>query len=122
MSIPPEALPPLSPERLSEPLSEIFDTAENRDRVRSTVWILVAMLAYQGYSASIVVIASPWIAKSFALSEPALARVFAWLALAALGSMLLTRMVDRTGRRRVLIGPRSRFRLPRWAQPPRAAW
>jgi len=93
----------LSPERLSEPLSEIFDTAENRDRVRSTVWILVAMLAYQGYSASIVVIASPWIAKSFALSEPALARVFAWLALAALGSMLLTRMVDRTGRRRVLI-------------------
>jgi len=103
MSIPPEAAPPLSSEPLTEPLPEFYDTAENRERVRSTVWILVAMLAYQGYTASIVAIASPWVAKSFALSESALARVFAWLALAALGSMVLSRMVDRTGRRRVLI-------------------
>ena len=96
---PPESGAP----RAAEPLPEFYDTAENRRRVRSTVWILIAMLVYQGYSGSIVVVASPWIAKSFALSESALARVFAWLALAALGSLVLTRMVDRTGRRRVLI-------------------
>lgn len=99
MTIPPESGTPFS----SEPPPEFYDTAENRRRVRATVWILVAMLAYQGYTGSIVVVASPWIAKSFALSESALARVFAWLAIAALGSLILSRMVDRAGRRRVLI-------------------
>ncbi|HUY28808.1 MAG TPA: MFS transporter [Candidatus Binataceae bacterium] len=86
-----------------EPLPEFYDSAENRRRVRSTVWILMAMLVYQGYAGSIVVVASPWIAKGFGLSESALARVFAWLALAALGALGLSRMIDRAGRRRVLI-------------------
>ncbi|MHB8384205.1 MAG: MFS transporter [Candidatus Binataceae bacterium] len=103
MHIPTEDAAPLSSELSPEPLSQIYDTAESWHRARSTVWILIAMLVYQGYAASIIVVASPWIAKSFALSESALARVFAWLALAALGSMLLARMVDRAGRRRVLI-------------------
>ncbi len=109
MTIPTESGLPLFAEPLpgesstGEPLPAFYDTAENRGRVRSTVWILIAMLVYQGYAGSIVVVASPWIAKSFALGESALARVFAFLALAALGSLILSRMVDKTGRRRVLI-------------------
>ncbi len=68
-----------------------------------TVRLLMAMLFYQGYAGAIAAIASPWIAKSFYLSESALAGVFAWLALASLGSLALSRMVDRAGRRRVLL-------------------
>ena len=68
-----------------------------------TVRILIAMLFYQGFATAIPAIASPWIAKSFALSESAVAGVFAWLALASLGALALARMVDRVGRRRVLM-------------------
>jgi MFS family permease len=68
-----------------------------------TVRVLMAALFYQGYATGIVAIASPWIARSFGLDESALAGVLAWLALASLGSLALSRMVDRLGRRRVLI-------------------
>jgi MFS family permease len=70
---------------------------------RRTVRLLMAMLAYQGFATAIPAIASPWIAKSFALSESQVAGVFAWLALASLGALALARMVDRLGRRRVLM-------------------
>lgn len=41
--------------------------------------------------------------QEFQLSESAVAGVFAWLALAALGALGLARMADRLGRRRVLM-------------------
>ena len=91
-------------------LPQFYDTDESMRRVRATVWILLAMLAYEGFAGAIAVVASPWIARSFALSESALARVFAFLALGALGSLVLTRMVDRTGRKRVLVW--SSFAIP----------
>jgi MFS transporter, putative metabolite:H+ symporter len=74
-------------------------TAEERRTVR----LLMAMLAYVGYATAIPAIASPWIAKSFTLSESQVAVVFAWLAVASLGALALARMVDRLGRRRVLM-------------------
>src|SRR5262249_54426415 len=63
----------------------------------------MAMLFYQGYAGAIAPVAAPWIARSFGLDESQIARVFAWLALAAFGALALSRMVDRVGRRRVLL-------------------
>jgi len=68
-----------------------------------TVIALVAMLFYQGFAASIVSVASPWIAKSFNLDGAAVARLFAWISLSALGALALSRMIDRHGRRRMIL-------------------
>ena len=74
-----------------------------RSRPRTTVSAIVILLLYQGYTLSIVGIASPWIAKSFALDEARLARLFAWMAISAFGSLLLARLADRVGRRLVIL-------------------
>jgi MFS family permease len=75
-----------------------------RSRPSTTVGAIVILLLYQGYTLSIVGIASPWIAKSFALDEARLARLFAWMAISAFGSLLLARLADRVGRRLVILG------------------
>ncbi|MGA9723659.1 MAG: MFS transporter [Candidatus Binatus sp.] len=72
-------------------------------RASTTVGAIVILLLYQGYTLSIVGIASPWIAKSFALDEGKLARLFAWMAISAFGSLLLARLADRVGRRLVIL-------------------
>jgi AAHS family benzoate transporter-like MFS transporter len=64
---------------------------------------IVLLLIYQGYTLSVSGIASPWIAKSFHLSQPALARLFAWMSISAFGSMLLARLADRVGRRLIIL-------------------
>ena len=74
------------------------------DASSTTVGAIVILLLYQGYTLSIVGIASPWIAKSFALDESKLARLFAWMAISAFGSLLLARLADRVGRRLVILG------------------
>jgi MFS family permease len=79
-----------------------------RDAQRSSgevtiIAAIVILLVYQGYSLSVVGVASPWIAKSFALSEPRLAELFAWMSLSALGTLILARLADRVGRRRIIL-------------------
>jgi MFS family permease len=69
----------------------------------ATIGAIVILLLYQGYTLSIVGVASPWIAKTFALDEGRLARLFAWMAVSAFGSLLLARLADRIGRRRVIL-------------------
>src|SRR5262245_42052313 len=64
---------------------------------------IVVLLVYQGYTLSVPGIAAPWIAKSFSLDQSGLARLFAWMSLSAFGSMLLARMADRVGRRRIIL-------------------
>jgi MFS transporter, AAHS family, benzoate transport protein len=64
---------------------------------------IVLLLVYQGYSLSIVGVASPWIAKSFSLDETHLAQLFAWMSVSAFGSMILARLADRVGRRRIIL-------------------
>ncbi len=63
----------------------------------------MATLFYQGYAGAVFAIASPWIARSFGLDQSGIARVFALLALSSLLALTLSRMVDRVGRRRVLL-------------------
>jgi MFS family permease len=70
----------------------------------SVVLTAIALLQiYQGYTLSIVGVASPWIAASFGLDQPSLARLFAWMSTSAVGSLLLARMADRVGRRRIIL-------------------
>jgi MFS transporter, AAHS family, benzoate transport protein len=72
-------------------------------RSSTTVGAIVILLLYQGYTLSIVGIASPWIAKTFALDEARLAKLFAWMAISAFGSLMLARLADRVGRRQVIL-------------------
>jgi MFS family permease len=79
-----------------------------RDTQRSSstgtiIAAIVILLIYQGYSLSIVGVASPWIAKSFALNQAQLAELFAWMSLSAFGALILARLADRIGRRRIIL-------------------
>ncbi len=64
---------------------------------------IVLLLIYQGYSLSIVGVASPWIARSFSLDETHLAKLFAWMSVSAFGSLILARLADRVCRRRIIL-------------------
>jgi putative MFS transporter len=48
-------------------------------------------------------VASPWIAKSFALDQAKLAELFAWMSLSAFLALFLARLADRVGRRRIIL-------------------
>ncbi len=77
--------------------------AEFAARERVTVLALVAMLFYQGFAVAIVSVAAPWIGTSFHLDGAGIARLFAWISLSALGALALSRMIDRYGRRRMIL-------------------
>jgi MFS family permease len=77
--------------------------AESSTGSWAIIGAIVLLLIYQGYTLSVSGIASPWIAKSFHLSQPALARLFAWMSISAFGSMLLARLADRVGRRLIIL-------------------
>ena len=64
---------------------------------------LCGVLAYQGYTMAINGIGAPFVAASFGLSDAGIARLYAWISPAALGALLLLRLADRVGRRRVLL-------------------
>ncbi len=76
---------------------------QNALRTHAVIAAVVVLLLYQGYSLSIVGVASPWIAKSFSLDQASLARLFAWMSISAFGSLLLARLADRGGRRRIIL-------------------
>src|SRR5579863_4705215 len=61
------------------------------------------MLFYQGFAGAIISVASPWIGKSFHLDGAGIARLFAWISLSAFGALALSRMIDRYGRRRMIL-------------------
>ena len=56
------------------------DGAQNSTGSWAIIGAIILLLVYQGYTLSVSGIASPWIAKSFHLSQPALARLRAPLA------------------------------------------
>ena len=67
------------------------------------VSMLLIVMAFQGYAATIPTIAAPWLSKDFHLNDPAMARVFAGFALSSFGALALARMADRVGRKRVMM-------------------
>ncbi len=70
---------------------------------RTVVRAVVLLLIYESYSLSIVGITSPWIAHSFHLDEAGIARLFAVISVSALGGLLLSRLADLVGRRRIML-------------------
>ena len=90
----PTTTTPPTPEQLA---------ADSATRERATVAALLAMLFYQGFAAAIISVASPWIGNSFHLDGAGIARLFAWISLSAFGALALSRMIDRYGRRRMIL-------------------
>jgi AAHS family benzoate transporter-like MFS transporter len=83
----------------SRGLDDQKPASTNRLLVRS----IAMVLAFEGFTMSINGIGSPWIAKSFHLGESGIAGLFAWISFSALGALGLSRMIDRLGRRRMVL-------------------
>jgi MFS family permease len=88
---------------MRQPATRSEPGVQNSGGSWSIIAAIVLLLIYQGYTLSVSGIASPWIGKSFQLSQPALARLFAWMSVSAVGSMLLARLADRVGRRLIIL-------------------
>jgi MFS family permease len=73
-------------------------------RARRTLTACLWVLAYQGFTTTINGVGAPWIVTSFALDQSGIAALFAWISLSAIGSLMLSRLADRVGRRRVVLG------------------
>jgi MFS family permease len=87
----------------SPPPNQEQIAASSAARERVTVIALLAMLFYQGFAAAIITVAAPWIGKSFQIDGAGIARLFAWISLSSLGALALSRMIDRYGRRRIIL-------------------
>jgi 2-amino-4-hydroxy-6-hydroxymethyldihydropteridine diphosphokinase len=72
-------------------------------RGRRLLAVLFLLNLLQGYVWSINGTASKYLAEDFGLDEAALARYFATFAIGAFGTILLSRLADRIGRRRLLL-------------------
>jgi len=70
---------------------------------RKTTRALFAILCYQGYAFAILGVGAPFIGKSFALDQSGIARMYAWISLNSIGALVLSRMADLIGRRRILM-------------------
>ena len=92
---------------IGEEIVSDFPVAPEFAEISAESWravtMLLVVLAFQGYAATVPTIAAPYFAKTFHLSEPAIARAFAGFALSSFGALALARMADRVGRRRVLM-------------------
>jgi MFS family permease len=64
---------------------------------------LFAMMAVQGYAMAVNAAAAAFYAADFGLDDPDMARIFGWISLGSLGTLALARLIDRIGRRRLLL-------------------
>ena len=76
------------------------DSAEAHGSTTSRA--LFAILCYQGYAFAILGVGAPFIGASFGLDQSGIARMYAWISLNSIGALVLSRMADRIGRRRIL--------------------
>src|ERR1700691_309612 len=76
---------------------------ENAPNTRRLVRSIAMVFAFSGFTMSINGIGAPFIAKSFLLGESGIASLFAWISISAIGALALSRMIDRLGRRRMLL-------------------
>lgn len=67
------------------------------------MWTLLLVIWYQGLTVPILDVGAPWIAKSFGLTQVGVAWLQASAGASALITLGLARLVDRAGRRRVML-------------------
>jgi len=79
------------------------DASTSPAHTRRIVAAIFCVLLYQGYTMAINGIASPYVARSFELGESGIAQLFAWISLSSIGALILSRLADRVGRRRILL-------------------
>src|SRR6516165_3441468 len=76
---------------------------ELTDQGNIVVRALFAILCYQGYAFAFLGVGAPFIAKSFNFDQSGIARMYAWISLNSAGALILARMADRVGRRRIVL-------------------
>jgi MFS family permease len=76
---------------------------ESTDQGPIVVRALIVILCYQGYANAFLAIGAPFIAKSFHFDQSGIARMYAWISLHSVGALILSRMADRMGRRRIVL-------------------
>jgi MFS family permease len=76
---------------------------ELTDQGEIVVRALFAILCYQGYAFAFLGVGAPFIAESFHLDQSGIARMYAWISLNSVGALILSRMADRMGRRRIVL-------------------
>lgn len=79
------------------------DLASDDAHAVATVKAVFAILCYQGYAFAILGVGAPFIATSFGLDQSGIAQMYAWISLNSLGALILARMADRVGRRRIVL-------------------
>ena len=84
----------------------LLDSMSSRQRpaLASGRIVVLAALAFQGFTLAINGIAAPWMMQGFGIDEAGIARAFGWISLSAFGAFALARHADRVGRRPVIIG------------------
>jgi MFS family permease len=70
---------------------------------RTVMAAVLVMMAAQGYVSTVNSGAAAFYAIEFGLDDAGIARAFGWIALGSLGTLALARLIDRMGRRRLLL-------------------
>ena len=76
---------------------------ELTDQGDIVVRALFVILCYQGYAFAFLGVGAPFIAHSFHFDQSGIARMYAWISLNSVGALMLSRMADRMGRRRIVL-------------------
>jgi MFS family permease len=76
---------------------------ELTDQGDIVVRALFVILCYQGYAFAFLGVGAPFIAQSFHFDQSGIARMYAWISLNSVGALILSRMADQMGRRRIVL-------------------
>jgi len=79
------------------------DGAEPQLPPRRLLPLLAGLMGIAGYAQTVNGVAAPFLARSFALDDPGIARAMGWISFNAFAVLVLARQTDRLGRRRLLL-------------------
>jgi putative MFS transporter len=87
----------------AEPSATVTSPAAAETHSQATVRAVCAVLVYQGYAFALLGVGAPYIGKGFGLNDAGMAGMFALISLNSIAALVLSRMADRFGRRRILL-------------------
>jgi hypothetical protein len=80
-----------------------IDQGNDSGYATATIRAVFVLLCYQGYAYAVLGVGAPFIATGFGLSQSGIAQMYAWISLNSIGALILSRMADRVGRRRIIL-------------------